>query len=48
MNMQSEKTPKEKTNMELLELVENLGDEILKLKKKGIEQENLIEELLKG
>ena len=46
--MQSEKTPKEKTNMELLELVENLGDEILKLKKKDIEQENLIEELLKG
>lgn len=34
--------------MELLELVEDLSDEILKLKKRDIEQENLIEELLKG
>lgn len=46
--MQSRKTPKEKTNMELLELVEDLSDEILKLKKRDIEQENLIDELLKG
>lgn len=34
--------------MELLELVEDLSDEILKLKKRDIEQENLIDELLKG
>lgn len=38
---------KNKTNMELLELIEEQTKEILELRERVIEQENLIDELLK-
>lgn len=38
---------KSKTNMELLELIEEQAKEILELRERVIEQENLIDELLR-